>query len=93
MNKFYVLWEKGMRGEVIAFPDNITLAEFNVSQFLRNQLPDKEITFSASLGKKFFDFVLVSPGLNLISEKVYKLLMDNNITGWKGIPTIIHTLL
>jgi hypothetical protein len=90
MNKFYVLWEKGMRGEVIAFPDNITLAEFNVSQFLRNQLPDKEITFSASLGKKFFDFVLVSPGLNLISEKVYKLLMDNNITGWKGIPTIIH---
>ena len=90
MNKFYVLWEKGMRGEVIAFPDNITLAEFDVSQFLRNQLPDKEITFSASLGKKFFDFVLVSPGLNLISEKVYKLLMDNNITGWKGIPTIIH---
>ena len=51
MNEFYVLWEKGMRGEVIAFPDNITLAEFNVSQFLRNQLPDKEITFSASLGK------------------------------------------
>lgn len=90
MTEFFVLMQKGSRGEVIAFP-NVPLSEFNVSNILRNQgLPDKQIIYSPCLGKKFYDFVMVTAGLNLISEKVYNLLMDNHITGWKGIPAIIH---
>lgn len=91
MNEFFVLMNKGNRGEAICFPSNIPFSKFNVSQILRNQgLPNKQIVYSPFLGKRFFDFNMVTAELNLISEKVYTLLMDNNISGWKGIPAVIH---
>ena len=90
MSEFFVLYEKGIRGHVVAFPNNIPLSEFNESQILRNQLPEKQMVFNVSMGKKFHDFVCVSAALTLISEKVYTLLMDNNITGWKRIPAPIN---
>ena len=91
MNEFFVLMNKGNRGEAVCFPNNIPLSEFNASQVLRNQrLPNKQIVYSANIGKKFFDFNMVTAELDLISEKVYTLLMDNNITGWKGIPAVIQ---
>ena len=90
MSNYFVLMQKGSRGEVIACP-NVPLSEFNVSQILRNQgLPDSQIIYSACLGKKFYDFVMVTAGLNLISDRVYTLLMENNITGWQGIPAVIY---
>lgn len=91
MNEFYVLMNKGNRGEAVCMPGNIPFSEFNVSQILRNQgLPNKQIVYSPCLGKRFFDFNMITAGLDLISEKVYCLLKDNNITGWEGIPAIIH---
>lgn len=90
MNDFYVLMQKGIRGEAVCFPGNIPISEFDVSQVLRGQkLPNKKIVYAPSLGKRFYDFVMVTAGLSLISEKVYSLFMDNNITGWKGIPAVI----
>lgn len=91
MNEFYVLMQKGSRGEAVCFPGNIPFSEFNVSQILRNQgLPNKKIIYAPSLGNKFYDFVMVTAAINLISERVYTLLKDNNITGWEGIPAVIH---
>lgn len=91
MNEFYVLRNKGMRGEAICFPGNIPNSEFDESLILRNLgLPDKQVIYSPCLGKRFFDFNMVTAALNLISEKVYMLLVNNKITGWKGIPAMIH---
>ena len=91
MNEFYVLTNRGTRGEAICFPGNIPHSEFNVSLILRNQgLPSKQVIYAPCLGKRFFDFNMVAAGLDLISERVYNLLMDNNITGWKGIPAVIY---
>lgn len=91
MTEFYALMHKGLRGEAVCKPGNITSSEFNVSKFLRNQgLPSKQIIYAPCLGKKFFDFNMVTAGLNLISERVYGLLMENDITGWNGIPAVIY---
>ena len=90
MNEFYDLMNKGMRGEAVCFP-RIPLSEWNDSLILRNQgLPNKQVIYTPCLGKKFFDFNTVSPALNLISERVFNMLMENNITGWKGIPAVIY---
>lgn len=91
MTEFFVLMNKGMRGEAVCMPGNIPSSEYNESKILRNQgLPTKQIIYSPCLGKKFFDFNMVTAGLNLISERVYRLLMENDITGWNGIPAVIY---
>ncbi len=91
MNDFFVLENKGSRGEAICMPGNVPSPGFNESLILRNtNLPDKQIIYTPCLGKKFFDFNMVTAAINLISERVYVLLKENNITGWKGIPAVIH---
>ena len=67
MNEFYVLMNKGSRGEAVCIPGNVSNSDFNESQILRSQgLPNKQVVYSPCLGKKFFDFNMVTASLDLI---------------------------
>jgi hypothetical protein len=86
---FYILFDKGTRGAYHAMGESL----INSVAYFKGEMPEGEhLSFGHRiLGKTIYDLVgigYVSP--YLLSGKVIRLLMENNVTGWKTYPCILY---
>ncbi len=81
MEEFYKIQFEQKSNEVLLD----VIDDYN-DQELRSgkHIPKNQIKLKVSEGKKFYDIIRLQDPFNfIISLKVYKLLKDNNITGWR----------
>ena len=82
MNKFYEISFAQRKNEIFVK----SLTEYDDQAFrVGKTTPDSPFTVKVSEGKKLYDIVRYQDPFNFaISERVYKLLIDSGLTGWKS---------
>jgi len=56
----------------------------------RNIIPPGPVMLTKNYGSKLMDLVNAANGLVLLSNRIFRIFEENNVTGWERIPAEIH---
>jgi len=91
LSEFYTLNTRISNNPICVTSDKVNMDNYQSLISGNIEVFNFPIVFKQTSGKKYTDILESTTGSTLVvSDKLIKLLKENNITGWKTYPTIIY---